>query len=298
MKIKKSYYQSSNLKISKNKEKKKQGVESLFQPIHKNKEEEKNHDKESYEQIISGYLYKLELIKLKLIQSEIYNKTQKKNNIKIEDIEYRLKKPLQIIYKYHLFKKRILFVGTPLYIMDQKLKELLKNHFIIPESIWLNGVITNKISFFKHIKKHNKKYKITKNLNIDLIVLLNEPSNINVLNESYLSRIPVISLNSDLNIQNNQPSYKIPGNFQCSNDKTPENVFYLILFAILKKADNALKNIDWLTIAILYRIKQKDIKRKLNKKKRSDRMRWESIDRWEKLTWDKQGRLITKKKNV
>ena len=73
--------------------------------------------------------------------------------------------------------------------------------------------------------------------NIDLIVLLNEPFNISALNESYLSKIPIISLNSDLNIQKFQSNYKVPGDFQFFNKKIRDNFFYTILIAVIKKGN-------------------------------------------------------------
>jgi len=57
---------------------------------------------------------KNKILKLKLIQTKIYDKKQYLNNIKIEDIEFRLKKILYIIYKYHISNKKILFIGNPL----------------------------------------------------------------------------------------------------------------------------------------------------------------------------------------
>ena len=187
--------------------------------------------------------YQNKLLKLKLAQSKIYNKKHRINNIKIETIQSRLKKAFHIIYKYHVLKKKILFIGTPLRV-SKNLKKILKNtkHFLIPETIWMNGIITNKVSFFKHLSKNKKinNNKISEILfqfkkNIDLIVLLNEPSNINALNESYLSKIPIISLNSNLNIQNFKPNYKIPGDFQFFNKKIRDNFFYTIFIAVLKK---------------------------------------------------------------
>ena len=74
------------------------------------------------------------LLKLKLIQSKVYNKNYNINNIKIEDIQFRLKKAFYIIYKYHVLKKRILFVGTP-WRTSISLKKILKNtrHLLIPK---------------------------------------------------------------------------------------------------------------------------------------------------------------------
>ena len=55
-----------------------------------------------------------QLFKLKLLQTKIYRQTKQYNNLHIEDIEYRLKKSLQIIHKYNKKNKRILFISNSL----------------------------------------------------------------------------------------------------------------------------------------------------------------------------------------
>ena len=195
--------------------------------------------------IIKKTVYQNKLLKLKLIQTKIYNKKQYLNNIKIEDIEYRLKKIFYIIYKYHILNKRILFVGAPFNIND-KITDLFKNtkHILLPRSVWVRGAISNKNSCFKHLSNNQKntKNKISELLlqlkkNIDLIVVFEESYNLNVLNEGYIARIPIISLNSDLNIKENKPSYKVPGNFKFTNKKIRDNFFYSILISTLKKGN-------------------------------------------------------------
>jgi len=185
--------------------------------------------------------YRSKLVKLKLIKTKIY----KKNNhdfIKIEDIISRLKKALHIIYKYHTNNKRILFVGTPSHL-DEKLKNLIKStkHIYVPESVWMNGILTNQQSCFKYLFKNQESInrKISTILfetkkRSDLIVILDSSINTGALNEGYLTRTPVISLNSsNLDIKS---SYKIPGNFKFTNKKTRNNFFYSMLKATFKKA--------------------------------------------------------------
>jgi hypothetical protein len=74
-----------------------------------------------------------QLLKLKLIQTKIYKKNYIFTNLKIEDIEYRLRKGLQVIYKYHTKNKKILFINNYSTI-ETKIKNLLKNtkHSFIP----------------------------------------------------------------------------------------------------------------------------------------------------------------------
>ena len=184
------------------------------------------------------------LVKLKLIQTKIYTKEQYLENIKIEDIEYRLKKICYLIYKYNVFNKRILFVGLPFNI-TLKLQELIKNtkHIFIPNSVWISGAISNKNTDFSNLlkNKNTTKNRISELLfqlkkNIDLVIIINDSDNSNdILNEGYVARIPVVMLNTNLNICFNKPSYKVPGNFKFVNKKIRNNLFYSLLISTLKK---------------------------------------------------------------
>lgn len=187
--------------------------------------------------------YQSKLVKLKLIKTKIYKKNDY-DFIKIEEIISRLKKALHIIYQYHVNNKRILFVGTPIHI-EEKLKNLIKNtrHTYIPESVWMNGILTNQQSCFKYLLKNqqsvNRKistilFKTKKKS--DLIVILDASANSNALNEGYLTRTPVISLNLHLDNSDIKSSYKVPGNFKFTHKKVRNNFFYSILSATLKKA--------------------------------------------------------------
>jgi ribosomal protein S2 len=190
-------------------------------------------------------LKKNKVLKLKLIQTKVYNKKQYLNNIKIEDIEFRLKKIFYIIYKYHIFNKRILFVGNPLKL-NIEIQKILKNtkHIFVPNSIWISGALSNKKYYYTYLSKNQQNinnkiseilFKLKKNIN--LVVILNENSNLDILNEAYIARIPVISINSDLNMHFNKPSYKVPGNFQFVNKKIRDDFFYSLLLSTLKKGN-------------------------------------------------------------
>ena len=210
------------------------------------------------------------LLKFKIIKSKIYNKHHYISNIKIEDIEHRLKKALHIIFKYHVFKKRILFIGTSNFI-NNNIQNFFKktNHFLIPESVWVNGLISNKFSFFKLFVKDKKftNKKVSEILfflkkNIDLVVLLNESNNTyNALAESYLKKIPVISFNSSLNILNTKSSYKIPGDFKFSNKKVRDNFFYSILIATLEKGNQPKNKINFRLLSFNNSIKKRNVLR-------------------------------------
>lgn len=209
--------------------------------------------------------YQSKLVKLKLIKTKIYKKNEH-NFIKTEEIVSRLKKALYIIYKYHINNKKILFIGTPLNL-DEKLKNLIKNtkHTYIPESVWMNGVLTNQQSCFKYLLKNqqsiNRKistilFKTKKKS--DLIVILDSSTNPNALNEGYLTRTPVISIGSNLDSLDTKSSYKVPGNFKFINKKIRNNFFYSMLSATLKKAHTNSKKTK---INFLYSMLRKTFKK-------------------------------------
>jgi len=171
-----------------------------------------------------------QLLKLKLIKTKIYKKNYTFKNLKIEDIEYRLKKGLQIIHKYHIENKKILFINNSSTI-ETKIKNLLKNtnHVYITHHLWLNGKTTNKekTSFYKTSQLNSKS---------DLIVILNKQISNYIIEENYKIKTPMIFIANELNIFDNKSSYKIPGNFLLAKKKIRNNFFLTLLKAVLKKS--------------------------------------------------------------
>lgn len=181
---------------------------------------------------------KNKLLKLKLIKTKIYKKNYISTNLKIEDIEYRLKKGLQIIYKYHISGKKILFISS-LPTVEITLKNLLKNtkHTFIPEYLWLNGTITNKQILFSNTPKKSlpaTSSKLKKNNN--LIVVLDKQIKNDIITECNKTKTPIILLGSHLDIFDIRSSYKIPGNFLLAKKKIRDNFFLALLESTLKKA--------------------------------------------------------------
>nr|YP_005090338.1 ribosomal protein S2 [Phaeodactylum tricornutum]ADY18514.1 ribosomal protein S2 [Phaeodactylum tricornutum] len=190
-----------------------------------------------------------EFLGIKLLKTQAYRNTA---NLKIEDTEYRIKKALHVIYKYHKHNKRILFVGTPSNA-HKEIKQLLKEtkHVLISESIWTNGCITNQdASFDPLLKSQNPADKIRAEIifqlrkKSDLIVILNVLKNRDALKEGYLSKTPIISLGCELNVLEKKSTYKVPVKFNFTNKKIGNSFFYGILKIILKKAklDNLTAN--------------------------------------------------------
>ena len=196
--------------------------------------------------IITLTKYKTKLLKLKLLKTKVYRNKKNFNYALLKTIETRLKKALHVVYKFHVANKKILFIGTPLQL-NNKIKQLLKykKHSFIPESIWMNGIITNSKASFKHLlKRHigsnNKLSKFLFNLKnqVDLIVILNEKANLSALGESSLKRVPIISLDSNYSLSNrNLTTYKVIGSYRFVNKNIRNNLFFLLLSSLLKKAE-------------------------------------------------------------
>jgi ribosomal protein S2 len=172
---------------------------------------------------------KTNFLKLKLLKNYIYiNKTI--------EILPRLKKALNVIFKYHINNKRILFIGNS----NQKLITALTQtkHIFIPQSIWVEGILTNSESFFKQfLEKSNKtsrqKFNAFEQLNktIDLIVIINEHFSNKIIDEANKAQIPTIVCNCELEMFNTKPCFKIPNN----DKKLTNNFLYSILVAIIYK---------------------------------------------------------------
>lgn len=189
-------------------------------------------------------LLKNKLIKLKLIETKIY-KNSNKNSFKIAEIVTRLKKALNIIYKYHINNKKIIFIGNYTKL-NSNFKKLFKNtkHILFPKYVWMNGIINNQKSCFKYLRKHQNvisdKFSETLiqiNKGIDLIVILDSDYTTNILHEGKIANIPTISLGYLESILDFKGTYNIPGNFKFSKKIIRDHFFYSILNALFKKAN-------------------------------------------------------------
>jgi ribosomal protein S2 len=213
--------------------------------------------------------YKTKLLKLKLLKTKTFKLEKDLNYLLLKNIETRLKKILHIIYRFHVANKKILFIGTPIKLNNQ-IKKLFKNkkHNFIPENIWMSGIITNSKSSFKHLvrqhavtKSTTSKFLFNLKSQADLIVILNERSNLTALKESSLKRVPTIALNVNSDFFSSSLStYKAMGNYGFTKKSIRNNLFFLLLNAVLKKAEQAKKQ------KIQYIKKQKPLNTSFNSK--------------------------------
>lgn len=187
---------------------------------------------------------KYKLLKFYLLKYQIYTKTQNDNlnfnqlQYLIENIEIHLKKILQLIYKYHINNKKILFIGFPapqnsfLYTIINKTQ-----HIFISNNNWVNGLLTNKKSLKKHFKskfiyRNLKQMTITKK-NPDLVVIFNLDDMKNTLKELNVMKIPTIVFNNYSKKELKKITYNVPGNFR-KIINLRLNIFNLLIYSILK----------------------------------------------------------------
>lgn len=132
--------------------------------------------------------------------------------------------------------------------IDVEIKSILSKtkHAFIPKFAWVKGVITNQYLYFTSLLKVKKNKSIItpkllrilqlKTTKFDLMVIMDQESDFIALEEGHKANIPIITLNSNLNIFNNKADYKVPGNFILSKNILNNNLFYSILLSTLKKA--------------------------------------------------------------
>ena len=176
-------------------------------------------------------------LKLKLIKTKMYLKKESHLNLKIEDVECRLKKGLQVIFKFHASRKKILFVGNLSSAEETAVKKLLKNtrHVFMPEYLWLNGHILNNKILPAYIPKCSLAHETSglRNNNHLTVVLNSSMSDITV--ENYKAKIPTIVLSDHLDIFDVTFSYKILGNLIMGNKRVKSHLFLILLQSFLKK---------------------------------------------------------------
>jgi ribosomal protein S2 len=193
---------------------------------------------------------KLKLIELKLLEISILNDKENINyNIELTDIVTRLKKSLQIIYKYHTLHKKILFIG-PSYEPPNPLKRLLKStkHVFFPASLWVRGAIIDRVFYLHYLFKNRNEFslkmkKLHKKLDtkFDLVVILDKKNNTEIINEYLKAKVPLIIMGNLLNPHQRFYDYKILGNFQMLQKKEHSAFFYQLLFSTLKKGNRIKK---------------------------------------------------------
>lgn len=163
-----------------------------------------------------------------------------RKNFSLFNLKYTknyIKKSLLIIYKFHYYNKKILFIGFPSFSTGNKNYDLLfysTDHYHVAYDNWINNFLMN----YKQIMLLTKKLLLKKNLNNkelktvigikqipDLIVVYNQTKQTKIVKEILSNKIPLISfMNSSSNLSNFE--YKILGGFH--NLKTKHFIYFLL----------------------------------------------------------------------
>jgi len=163
-----------------------------------------------------------------------------RKNFSLFNLKYTknyIKKSLLIIYKFHYYNKKILFIGFPSFSTGNKTYDLLfysTDHYHVAYDNWINNFLMN----YKQIMLLTKKLLLKKNLNNkelktvigikqipDLIVVYNQTKQTKIVKEILSNKIPLISfMNSSSNLSNLE--YKILGGFH--NLKTKHFIYFLL----------------------------------------------------------------------
>ena len=171
----------------------------------------------------------LQLFKLYSKKKVFHSKTE------IKQTEVLLNKIANIIYLYHVTGKTVLFLGFP-----KDFTKILKTtkHILVPEFMWQD----NMFNFINN----NKKTKIPKNIfklqmklrkKVDLIVINNLDINLIAFKESYLARIPSITITKEIDISKIKSNYNSTNSYNFFAEKEENiNFFYSFIKTILIRA--------------------------------------------------------------
>ena len=184
-------------------------------------------------------LKKLQKSKYSNLELQIFKLFSKKkifnSKIEVKSTKILLNKIANIIYLYHITNKTILFLGFP-----TKFIKILKTtkHILVPEFMWQNNMF-NSINLSKKTKTPKNIFKLQTKLKkkVDLIIINNLDRNTTPFKESYLARIPAITITKRIEISKLKSNYNSTGSYNLFTEKQENNnFFYLFLKTILLRA--------------------------------------------------------------
>lgn len=189
-------------------------------------------------------LKNFKLLNLKLANAGLILKRVIKDNFLLFlTVTSQIKKVFRVIYRFHMSKKRIIFIGNPFYI-NKQLTLMLKRtkHVFVPQSAWVAGHIADR--FTRPTKMAHKKSKIKlfslRNLKkkSDLVVIINRCEDSIALNEHHSAKIPIVTLNDNTSMLNETSAYKVSAKLAYLRSEISELLFYSLLLSVLKKASS------------------------------------------------------------
>lgn len=143
-----------------------------------------------------------------------------------------------MIFKYHVSRKKIIFVGTLSQEEEIAIKTLLKNtrHVFLPEHLWLTeDTFKNKLSQ-RDISKSDLLYEALQFKSTHHLAVMLNCSVTEIGVENYKIKIPTVVLSNNLDMFNMTFSYKILGNYIVSKKKMKSHLFFMLLKSFLKNS--------------------------------------------------------------
>ena len=186
-------------------------------------------------------LFKYNLLKLQIYSDKpFFDSINLSNNI-LEQIEVYLKQVLKVIFEYHVWQFKILFIGFPVVSKIKQMKLVhFTNHDFITEKSWITGIFRNRFSILTYLKLVQSQ-NFSKSINLlltvktkpHLVVVFNQTIENNLINEFYKAGIPIIYFNWDC-LNKFKMAYKILGNFNFIK-KNIKLTFFFLFYSLLKK---------------------------------------------------------------
>lgn len=195
-----------------------------------------------------------QILKLYLLNSKAYQHLVKNKDssfyFNLITVVENFKKVLQIVYQFHYAKKKILFIGIPKNL-ELKINKLT-SHLAVPSNFDLQGIFSsNNFKQVRSIKGINQPFsklylrsllpKLSKRP--DLIVIFSCVKKQNIINESYVAKVPVIIFDAE-NVSSDllaKGSYKVESIGADSISVSDKSMFFLgfnFLFKDTQKRSN------------------------------------------------------------
>ena len=148
-------------------------------------------------------LFKYNLLRLQIYSCKPFFISASISNSVLEQIEAYLKQVLKIIFEYHVFQFKILFVGFPVVSKTKQMKLIdFTNHNFIPEKSWVSGIFRNRFSIVTYLKlvqsqNFSKSLKLLLEIKTKphLVVIFNQKVEAKTVHEFYKAGIPILSFN-------------------------------------------------------------------------------------------------------
>lgn len=186
-------------------------------------------------------IQKYKLFKYNLLKLQTYFNKHMVLDDFLQQVEISLKQILKLIFQYHIFGFRILFVGFPIRFKKRQTKLIsFTNHSFISKNSWVSGIFRNRLSIIKYLKisqsqkfSNNINYLLTIKTKPHLVVIFDESVEDNVIQEFYKGGIPIISFNyNKLNINKIYHNTLIKFNYM---KKNLNSMYFFLIYSLLKK---------------------------------------------------------------